>query len=343
MSWKLFARDLHDGRIEQTCILSDVERMKWEAEQLKQLVTEGTNALSAKSKKNASTSKAVTHSSRAPSTRSCAKTGSIRSRCVRATYLSRPSGMLWEWLVMPQGLKNAPATFNKCVTHLLRSVRDFAPSYFDDVFIHSGAVNGKSDVEMHKEHLRKLFALMRKHKLYANLKKCIFEASEIPVLAYAQRARYLVSNIVTNPIDEATKVVTFMKGHSDGPVKTNLFREYPSVGPPAGDAVERVDTGHAVSKTAAPSESHSHCKKQDVKLNFVILKVNSKREKEVGVDTVLSSIGLRAARARVDTADMLLISACSFGLDGTGYPSPLKEGATAPSTLGTRGCLMAFT
>ncbi|GMG17695.1 unnamed protein product [Phytophthora fragariaefolia] len=40
----------------------------------------------------------------------------------------------------------------------------------------------KSDVEMHKEHIRKLFALMRKHKLYANLKKCIFGASEIPVL-----------------------------------------------------------------------------------------------------------------------------------------------------------------
>nr|KAE8938908.1 hypothetical protein PF009_g11256 [Phytophthora fragariae] len=90
--------------------------------------------------------------------------------------------MLWEWLVMPQGLKNAPATFNRCVTHLLRSVHDVAPSYFDDVFIHSRTVDGKSEVEMHKEHLRKLFALMRKHKLYANLKMCIFGASEIPVL-----------------------------------------------------------------------------------------------------------------------------------------------------------------
>ncbi|KAE9067728.1 hypothetical protein PF010_g27348 [Phytophthora fragariae] len=48
------------------------------------------------------------------------------------------------------------------------------------------------------------------------------------VHAYAQRARYLVSNIVTNPIDEVTKVVTFMKGLKDGPVKTYLFREYPS-------------------------------------------------------------------------------------------------------------------
>ncbi|KAG3037142.1 hypothetical protein PC119_g3880 [Phytophthora cactorum] len=48
------------------------------------------------------------------------------------------------------------------------------------------------------------------------------------VHAYAQRARYLVSNIVTNPMDETTKVVTFIKGLRDGPVKTFLFREYPS-------------------------------------------------------------------------------------------------------------------
>ncbi|OWZ04896.1 reverse transcriptase, partial [Phytophthora megakarya] len=61
---------------------------------------------------------------------------------------------------------------------------DFAPSYFDDVYVHSPAVNEKTDVEMHKEHLRELLGLMRKHKLYANLKKCIFGASEIPVLGY---------------------------------------------------------------------------------------------------------------------------------------------------------------
>ncbi|KAE9272892.1 hypothetical protein PR003_g30065, partial [Phytophthora rubi] len=58
-----------------------------------------------------------------------------------------------------------------------------------------------------------------------------------------------------------------------------------------------------------------------------------------GVGTEISSIGLRAVRARVDTADILLVSACSFG----SVEPPLKEGATAPSTLGTRGCRMAFT
>ncbi|KAG2888152.1 hypothetical protein PC117_g24995 [Phytophthora cactorum] len=106
----------------------------------------------------------------------------MRESDIALTAVSTPSGMLWEWLVMPQGLKNALATFNRCVTHLLLSVRDFAPSYFDDVLVHSRAVTRKADVEVHKEHLRKLLGLMRKHKLYANLKMCTFGASEIPIL-----------------------------------------------------------------------------------------------------------------------------------------------------------------
>ena len=63
---------------------------------------------------------------------------------------STSSGMLWEWLVMPQGLSNAPATFNRCVKNLLRSVRDFAPIYFSDVFVHSRAMDKNKDVEIHK-------------------------------------------------------------------------------------------------------------------------------------------------------------------------------------------------
>ncbi|CAI5711096.1 unnamed protein product [Peronospora effusa] len=106
----------------------------------------------------------------------------MRERDIPYTAVSTPSGMLWEWLVMPQGLSNAPATFNRCVSHLLRPVREFAPSYFDDVFVHSRAMDGKTDVEFHRLHVRKVLTLMREHKLYANLKKCIFAASEISLL-----------------------------------------------------------------------------------------------------------------------------------------------------------------
>ena len=106
----------------------------------------------------------------------------MREKDIPLTAVSTPSGMLWEWLVMPQGLKNAPATFNRMVSHLLRPFRDFAPSYFDDIFVHSKEENGKPALQVHLEHLRKVFEVMRENKFYANLKKCIFCADEIPVL-----------------------------------------------------------------------------------------------------------------------------------------------------------------
>jgi len=83
---------------------------------------------------------------------------------------------------MPQGLKNAPATFNRMVSNLFRPYRAFVQSYFDDLFVHSKAEAGKTALETHLEHLEKIFQIMKENKLYANLKKCIFCADEIPVL-----------------------------------------------------------------------------------------------------------------------------------------------------------------
>ncbi|KAE8966114.1 hypothetical protein PR002_g28468 [Phytophthora rubi] len=106
----------------------------------------------------------------------------MRESDIPLTAVSTPSGMLWEWLVMPQGLKNAPATFNRMASHVLRPLRDFAPSYFDDIFVHSRAEGDLSAVEVHVRHLRQVFQVLRENKLYANLKKCVFCAPEIPVL-----------------------------------------------------------------------------------------------------------------------------------------------------------------
>ncbi|KAG2972029.1 hypothetical protein PC123_g26182 [Phytophthora cactorum] len=78
-----------------------------------------------------------------------------------------------------------------------------------------------------KEELRQAFE-PPKNEFRSRAEFLDLQQGKHDVHAYAQRARYLVSSIVTNPMDEATKVVTFMKGLRDGPVKTYLFREYPS-------------------------------------------------------------------------------------------------------------------
>ena len=80
------------------------------------------------------------------------------------------------------GAKNSPATFNRVVSHVLGSFRDFAPSYFDDIFVHSKRSDTKSDVAVHMNDLRQVFQVMRDNELYANLRKCFFCAPEIPVL-----------------------------------------------------------------------------------------------------------------------------------------------------------------
>ncbi|KAF1321050.1 reverse transcriptase, partial [Globisporangium splendens] len=98
------------------------------------------------------------------------------------TVISTPNGMLWEWLATSQALKNTLATFNRVVSQVLRPFRNFAPSYFDDIFVHSKAENSKSAGDVHTKQQRKAFQAVCDHRLCANIKKCVFFASEIPSL-----------------------------------------------------------------------------------------------------------------------------------------------------------------
>ena len=104
----------------------------------------------------------------------------MRASGILLTSVSTPSGMIWEWLGMPQGLSNAPATFNRLVTQLFIPHQGYAQTYFDDIFVHSRATNGRSDVDNHIDHLRAVLEYMRTNKLYANVSKCIFGAKGIP-------------------------------------------------------------------------------------------------------------------------------------------------------------------
>ncbi|POM61017.1 reverse transcriptase [Phytophthora palmivora] len=99
----------------------------------------------------------------------------MRESDIPLTTVSTPSEMLWEWLVMPQGLSNAP-TFNRLVTQAFIPLCTFTQTYFDDIFVHSRAEGGQTAMEMHLNPLRRVFEVMRSNKLYVNIDKCVFTA-----------------------------------------------------------------------------------------------------------------------------------------------------------------------
>ena len=86
---------------------------------------------------------------------------------------------LFEYLVMPFGLANAPAYFQRFVNDTFADMKDkFVVIYLDDFLIYS------PDEASHREHVRAVLQRLRETRLFAKAEKCQFSVPAVKFLGY---------------------------------------------------------------------------------------------------------------------------------------------------------------
>ena len=102
----------------------------------------------------------------------------VLSEHVKFTATLTPFG-LWEWIVMPMGCRNAPATHQRHVSLALKDhIGKFCHVYLDDIVIWS------QSIDEHKKNVAAVLDMLRHTHLYCLMKKLNLFCSEIDFLGH---------------------------------------------------------------------------------------------------------------------------------------------------------------
>ncbi|GBN49957.1 Transposon Ty3-I Gag-Pol polyprotein [Araneus ventricosus] len=84
----------------------------------------------------------------------------------------------YRWKVMPFGLRNTAASYQKVMNSALSEYREFCKAYLDDIAIFS------CDWETHLKHLDVVLSKLTELKFTVNVKKCVFAKTQLKYLGH---------------------------------------------------------------------------------------------------------------------------------------------------------------
>ena len=102
----------------------------------------------------------------------------LDEKSIPLTAFTTPTGH-YEWLVVPFGVRNAPPVFQRMMQDILGDLLNAGVVvYLDDILGYAATMDELVVL------CRKVFTLLRTHKLYAKMSKCIFGVEEAQFLGY---------------------------------------------------------------------------------------------------------------------------------------------------------------
>src|SRR5882724_2017947 len=127
----------------------------------------------------------------------------------------------FEWLVMPEGLTNAPAAFQRFMNNIFADMIDvIVIIYLDDILIYS------DNISEHKLHVREVLRRLHANGLFARADKCEFHITSCEYLGYMlspeglTMALYKVQIIQDWPVPRKVKDIQSFLGFA------NFYRRF---------------------------------------------------------------------------------------------------------------------